>query len=106
MSIFSPPEYILRARKILEDVEAGLMTVGNQANFALVHLESTQKVLESMRRLLNCCTLEPEVIDHLLKSLSEMVTSAERVDEDDFLDIMLSLNLYIQKVAAHYNTDF
>jgi hypothetical protein len=102
---FSPPDYIRRARKILEQVFEGLQAE-HEAIFALMHLDSTQQTLVSMRRLLDCCTLEPEVVDHLIKCLAEMLRYAERVDEEDFLDIVLAANLYIQKVAALYNTDF
>lgn len=99
---FSPPDYIQRARTIVEAVDQEL----RQAEFAPIHSESTQRTMVSMRRLLDCCVLEPEVVEHLIKCLSEMMKCAKRAEEEDFLDIMLAVNQYIQKVAALYHTDY
>jgi hypothetical protein len=105
MSNFSPPDYIERARSMLDAVDEGLRT-SHQAHFVLMHEQTTRRTMASMRRLLDCGELEPAVVEHLLKCLGEMLQSANRGDEEDFLDIMLALNQFIQRVAAHYYTDF
>lgn len=101
---FRPPDHVQRARAMIESVGQGLRT-RHRANFALMHEVSSQRTLEAMRQLLDCWELEPEVVEHLLRCLGEMLRCANVADEDGFLDIMISVNQYIQRVAADYCTN-